>query len=112
MKTTKVSKHLCNFWKAMADIRVIFGSTLPVCQRASGHILKSILKSYNESDSPESVANYQSYYLGSVVFSINPSNAKKSIIDGQQRITSITLLGLNLRNGSESAKLFKVPIYI
>lgn len=48
-------------------------------------------KSYNKGDNPEKVANYQKYYLGPVVFSVNPETAKKSIIDGQQRITSITL---------------------
>ncbi|MGB1121907.1 MAG: DUF262 domain-containing protein, partial [Flavobacteriales bacterium] len=35
---------------------------------------------------------YQSYYLGPVVFSANTEDGSKSIIDGQQRITSITLI--------------------
>ena len=39
------SKHLCNFWNTMADVLVVFGPTLPVCQRASEHILKNILQS-------------------------------------------------------------------
>jgi len=49
--------------------------------------------------------------LGPIVFSVNPKTAKKSIIDGQQRITSITLLLIFLnhlqkdRNDNE-----KVPI--
>jgi len=58
----------------------------------------TFLKSYSETDSPEAVASYQSYYLGPIVFSINPETAKKSIIDGQQRITSITLLLIYLNN--------------
>jgi len=58
----------------------------------------TFLKSYNDGDKPEEVANYQSYYLGPVVFSINPETAKKSIIDGQQRITSITLILIYLNN--------------
>ena len=52
----------------------------------------TFLKSYKKGDNPEEVANYQSYYLGPIVFSVHPKTAKKSIIDGQQRITSITLL--------------------
>lgn len=52
----------------------------------------TFLKSYNEKDKRSDIANYQTYYLGPVVFSENPENGKKSIIDGQQRITSITLL--------------------
>ncbi len=58
----------------------------------------TFLKSYNQDDKRSAVANYQSYYLGPVVFSINLDNGKKSIIDGQQRITSITLLLIYLNN--------------
>ena len=71
----------------------------------------TFVKSYKEGDKPEEVANYQNYYLGPIVFSVNPKTAKKSIIDGQQRITSITLLLIFLnhlqkdRNDNE-----KVPI--
>jgi len=52
----------------------------------------AFMKSYNPEHNRSEVSNYQSYYLGPVVFSINPVNGKKSIIDGQQRITSITLI--------------------
>lgn len=52
----------------------------------------TFLKSYKTDDKRSDVAKYQSYYLGPVVFSVNPDSGKKSIIDGQQRITSITLL--------------------
>lgn len=58
----------------------------------------TFLKSYKNGDKPEEVANYQSYYLGPVVFSINTDTAKKSIIDGQQRITSITLILIYLNH--------------
>ena len=58
----------------------------------------TFLKSYNQGDKRSDVANYQSYYLGPVVFSINTDNGKKSIIDGQQRITSITLLLIYLNH--------------
>lgn len=52
----------------------------------------TFLKSYKEGDRRSDVASYQSYYLGPVVFSVNTDSGKKSIIDGQQRITSLTLL--------------------
>src|SRR5208337_3436502 len=52
----------------------------------------TFLKSYKKEHKRSEVAKYQSYYLGPVVFSVNPDTGKKSIIDGQQRITSITLL--------------------
>jgi uncharacterized protein with ParB-like and HNH nuclease domain len=58
----------------------------------------TFLKSYNPEHKPKEVANYQNYYLGPVVFSINPETGKKSIIDGQQRITSITLLLIYLNH--------------
>ncbi|WP_218188169.1 DUF262 domain-containing protein, partial [Desulfosarcina cetonica] len=58
----------------------------------------TFLKSYKSEDRRSDVANYQSYYLGPVVFSVNSENGKKSIIDGQQRITSITLLLIYLNH--------------
>lgn len=58
----------------------------------------TFLKSYKETDKRPEVANYQSYYLGPVVFSVNAEDGKKSIIDGQQRITSITLLLIYLNH--------------
>ena len=51
----------------------------------------AFLKSYQESHEREEVGNYQNYYLGPVVFS-NDEKGNKSIVDGQQRITSLTLL--------------------
>ncbi|MCL2775852.1 MAG: DUF262 domain-containing HNH endonuclease family protein [Oscillospiraceae bacterium] len=55
------------------------------------------LQSYRETHEREEVANYQNYYLGSVVFSID-EKANKSIVDGQQRITSLTLLLIFLKH--------------
>ena len=71
----------------------------------------TFLKSYKSGDKPEEVANYQNYYLGPFVFSINPETAKKSIVDGQQRITSITLLLIFLNYlQKDFADNDKVPI--
>ena len=61
-------------------------------------LTNTFLKSYNPEDKRSEVANYQSYYLGPVVFSVNPENGRKSIIDGQQRITSITLFLIYLNH--------------
>jgi len=61
-------------------------------------LTSTFLKSYKPTDKRPAVANYQSYYLGPVVFSINTDDGKKSIIDGQQRITSITLLLIYLNH--------------
>lgn len=55
-------------------------------------LTNTFLKSYDENDERPDVGKYQNYYLGPVVFSKNTDNGKMSIIDGQQRITSITLL--------------------
>ena len=69
----------------------------------------TFLKSYKHGDKRSDIANYQSYYLGPVVFSINADNGKKSIIDGQQRITSITLFLIYL-NHLQSNRNEKVSI--
>jgi uncharacterized protein with ParB-like and HNH nuclease domain len=61
-------------------------------------LVDSFLKSYKEGDERHDVEKYKSYYLGPVVFSKNTENGKMSIIDGQQRITSITLLLIYLNN--------------
>ncbi len=59
-------------------------------------LTSTFLKSFNKSDKRSDVANYQKYYIGPVVFSIN--DGKKSIIDGQQRITSLTLFLIYLNH--------------
>lgn len=56
----------------------------------------AFLKSYDENHKRSDVANYQGYYLGPVVFSV--AEGKNSIIDGQQRITSITLFLIYLNH--------------
>lgn len=75
-------------------------------------LTNAFLKSYNPGDPRTEVANYQSYFLGPVVFNKNPKTQKKSIIDGQQRITSITLLLIYLnhlqKNHSSSVEIGKL----
>lgn len=59
-------------------------------------LTESFLQSYHPSHKRSEVANYKSYYLGPVVFSV--TEGKNSIIDGQQRITSITLFLIYLNH--------------
>ncbi|WP_082193894.1 DUF262 domain-containing protein [Bacillus sp. 37MA] len=51
---------------------------------------------YDANHEPREVENYDNYFLGSVV--ISNKEGKKSIIDGQQRLTSLTLLLIYLHN--------------
>lgn len=62
----------------------------------------AFFKSYREEHLGPEIEDYQCYYLGPVVFS--QDSGKKSIIDGQQRITSITLLLIYLNH-----RLNKLP---
>ena len=55
---------------------------------------------YDESHERKDVQNYSKYYLGSIIMSLKDN--KRSIIDGQQRLTSITLLLMYLNNLQKS----------
>ena len=59
-------------------------------------LASTFLKAYNPSDELATVVNYPNYYLGPIVFC--ERNGKKSIVDGQQRITSITLFLIYLNH--------------
>ncbi|MCS7231968.1 MAG: DUF262 domain-containing HNH endonuclease family protein [Elusimicrobiota bacterium] len=52
--------------------------------------------SYDPKDSLENVQNYDKYFLGSII--ICEKDNKKFIVDGQQRLVTITLLLIYLRN--------------
>ena len=54
------------------------------------------LNAYDESHVRADVAEYPAYFLGSVVLS--KKNAEMFIVDGQQRLTTVTLLLIYLRN--------------
>ena len=49
------------------------------------------LRNWNETHSSEQVRSYEPYYMGEVVLSVK-KEGRNAIIDGQQRITSLTLL--------------------
>ena len=60
------------------------------------------LSAYNERDERDKVEKYPPYYLGSII--VSRKNGKRSIIDGQQRLTSITLLLIHLHNLQKESK--------
>ena len=63
----------------------------------------AFMKSYQENHEREEVGNYQNYYLGPVVFS-NDDKGNKSIVDGQQRITSLTLMLIFLNHRQQNVE--------
>ena len=54
------------------------------------------LRNYETGDTPEDVRRYDPYYMGEIV--VSSINGKNSVIDGQQRITTLTLLLIYLKN--------------
>ncbi len=53
-------------------------------------LMQKFLDSYDDSDERDAVAHYSHYFLGSVI--ISDKQGQKYIIDGQQRLTTLTLL--------------------
>lgn len=56
----------------------------------------SFLNEYSEGDNRSAGENYNNYYMGPFVVSVK--DGKRSIIDGQQRLTSLTLLLIYINN--------------
>lgn len=57
------------------------------------------LESYEESDERSAVADYGHYFLGSII--VSDKDGQKFVIDGQQRLTTLTLLLIFLRHKLE-----------
>ena len=53
-------------------------------------LVSEFLKNYKDSDTTKNVEQYDPYFMGEII--ISQSNNKNFIIDGQQRITTFTLL--------------------
>lgn len=68
-------------------------------------LTNEFLKYYNIGDSYESVKGYDPYYMGEIVLAIK-SEGHNAVIDGQQRITSITLLLIYLIQNFQSVNNF------
>lgn len=57
-------------------------------------LLNKFLSSYTAGDKTTEVASYEDYFLGSII--VGNRNGKSFLIDGQQRVTSLTLLLIHL----------------
>ena len=53
-------------------------------------LLDKFLNNFHDDDSTAAVSNYEEYFLGSII--VSKRNGKNYLIDGQQRVTSLTLL--------------------
>jgi uncharacterized protein with ParB-like and HNH nuclease domain len=61
------------------------------------------LNSYQEGDPTPKVNTYEDYFLGSII--ISKRNGKNYLVDGQQRVTSLTLLLIYLHNAAKTQNL-------
>lgn len=59
-------------------------------------LTNKFLENYKENHDYEAVDNYGHYFLGSIVISKADTNNKRFVVDGQQRLTTLTLLLINL----------------
>jgi uncharacterized protein with ParB-like and HNH nuclease domain len=66
-------------------------------------LLEKFLASYKAGDATTKVTNYEEYFLGSII--VSKRNGKSYLIDGQQRITSLTLLLIYLYRLAQSRSL-------
>lgn len=62
-------------------------------------LTNAFYENYHTGDTPEKIDDYNSYYMGPIV--LYEKNGKSSIIDGQQRITSLTLLLIFLKHKAD-----------
>lgn len=59
-------------------------------------LTNKFLENYEENHNPEAVDNYGYYFLGSIIISEKDGAGRRYIVDGQQRLTTLTLLLINL----------------
>ena len=64
---------------------------------------KIFLESYTEDDTLADVPNYNHYFLGSII--ISHAEGQRYIVDGQQRLTTLTLLLISLYQSLEDGSL-------
>ena len=71
------------------------------------------LKNWTKGDTPDKVRNYDPYFMGEIVLSLKEGE-RSAIIDGQQRITTFTLLLIYMLKTYEenNAKLYMVGVPI
>lgn len=73
---------------------------------------EEFLESHNESNGRESVAHYKDYFLGTVLTTVDHETSRKIIIDGQQRLTSLTILFIYLHRKRIEKPELKISDYI
>ena len=75
-------------------------------------LIQEFGNNYREGDNTPKVATYSTYYMGSIVL-CNKMDGRLSVIDGQQRLTSLTLLLIYLHNktGNKYNSLLESLIY-
>ena len=61
------------------------------------------LSSYKAGDDTKKVSSYEAYFLGSII--VSKRNGKSYLIDGQQRVTSLTLLLICLYRAAKAKNL-------
>ena len=66
-------------------------------------LLDKFETSHREGDTTAAVANYQEYFLGSII--ISKRSGKNYLVDGQQRVTSLTLLLIHLHREARKQNL-------
>ena len=69
-------------------------------------LTKRFLNDYREDHSRKDVANYSPYFLGSIV--VSQRGDTRFLIDGQQRLTSLTLLLIHLHHSLEAAEAAQI----
>ena len=62
-------------------------------------LTERFLENYVEGHSPKDVANYGQYFLGSIV--VSKHDDLRHVVDGQQRLTSLTLILIYLNNAQK-----------
>lgn len=65
-------------------------------------LTNEFLDSYDPTHDRDAVANYNHYFLGSII--VSDKDGQKFIIDGQQRLTTLTLLLMFLHHNLEDAE--------
>lgn len=68
-----------------------------------GDLRDKFLSCYQEGDKTKEVSGYEDYFLGSII--ISKRNSKNYLVDGQQRVTSLTLLLIYLHNAAKAQGL-------
>jgi uncharacterized protein with ParB-like and HNH nuclease domain len=66
-------------------------------------LLDKFETSHREGNNTGAVANYEEYFLGSII--VSRRNGKSYLIDGQQRVTSLTLLLIYLYREAQKTGL-------